>query len=226
MIGAFLGACWRTVHLPAVSAAESYIRAVAEQDRDTALKISSGKAAYIANGLGEGRTKANVAGMRSCVEAASSDWAKVVVEPELVLEDGTRDIGWYEAEVIKKDGWKVIDLKEAAIPLSGTRVAKDVKHLPAINEAFEGYLKALTAGDLKGASRYLVGPARKSHEAGESYLGKGAIVASYSGLQSKVLWSDGDLCRCLMSYRVNGRDVEVSLVFARLKNGDWKIASI
>ena len=224
MLGAFLGICWHTVRLPAVSVAESYIRAVAEQDRDAALEISSGRAAYIASGLGEGKAKANVAGMRCWVEAASSGWARVVLEPELILGDGTRDIGWYEVEVIKKDGWKVVDLKEATIPLSGTHVIENDGCLPAINEVFGDYLKALAAGDLKSASRYLVGPARKSHEAGESYLSKGKIIKNYSEPRSRILWNNGNLCRCLMSYRVDGRDVEVLVVFVRLRNGDWKIA--
>lgn len=227
MLGIMLFAVWKilTLNQPR-QVAETYIRALASGDVETALKSSSGSAAYAASRLRDSEITASVEDVSCSVDALGRGWARVLVAVELVLRDGSADLGWYSLDVVKIDkDWRVVSFRETGPELSGTSLLVSQADTNAAKRTFENYLTALTAGDFQGSAKYLVGPARRSHEAGAATLGRGAVIDKVEDLKGKPVWGKGNKITTVFAYKADGRDVSVMVELYRTKQG-WKIVRV
>ncbi|MCL6479546.1 MAG: hypothetical protein K6T65_14265 [Peptococcaceae bacterium] len=219
---------WKvSVLTPPRQAVENYIRALAAGDVETALKSSSGSAAYAASRLRGSEITARVEEVSCSVAALGRGWARVLATVELTLQDGSVDVGWYSLDAVKTDkGWKVVSFREAGLELEGTGVFfTSQADIPAVKQVFQDYLNALAAGDWQGAAKYLAGPARRIQEAGTATLGKGSVINKAEALTTEPVWGKGKGMMVRFGYKVDGRDVSVIVELYRTGQG-WKITRV
>lgn len=208
-------------------AARSYLQALAKGDLAAVREVSEGRAAEAAGRLEGKNLAAMVDEISTSVQALGRGWARVKATVELTLADGTAEVGWYELDVKKEaGGWKVVSFREDMPVLSGwSLVWGRAKDVAAAREVFAGYLDAFAAGKWDEAVKYLAGPARKSMEASREVLGHGKIIGKVYDLQARLIWVRGKEVMVGFSYKVDGRDVDLTAVFYRTKDG-WKIIEI
>ncbi|NPV89611.1 MAG: hypothetical protein HPY50_02390 [Firmicutes bacterium] len=199
--------------------------------------MSTGKAAFIANGINPG-SSASIQAIDSSVKAYSLNYAVVTVTPEVRLRNGSTDIGWYQVEFKRLPfggigdftsnpcgKWVVTDIRESEPPINGSSFfCPDIT--PGVTQVFNNYVSALAKGDIQASATYLAGQARKSQEANASILKNGPLFKSMSNLELKPLWGSGNLVASRASYEIDGQSVEATVVFVHLSTGEWKIASI
>lgn len=220
------GAWHICVKPPLINAAEAYIIALSSEDKTEALKISTGKAAYTASKLGNGKG-AKLNSIESDVKAYAQDYAKVMVSPELELADKTTDVGWYELDLVKnQDGWLVANIQESIPPVSGFCLFPDKESLPAVEKVFKDYTKELANGNNKLAAKFLVGSSRRNMEVGLSLFKNESLIKELTNLTLTPQWEKDNLLNCRATYEIDGQNIDVSVLFVRLNQGDWKIAAI
>lgn len=206
--------------------AVAYINALAAGDAETALQYSSGGAAFAASRMKGSKVTAKVDSTFYSVEALGRGWARALTTVELTLQDGSADVGWYSMDVVKSEqGWKVVSFREAEPELSGVSLLVKQADTEAARQVFQGYLDALAAGDWRGATECLVGPARRSQEMGAAVLGKGAVIGKVEELKAEPVWKRGKEMVVRFCYVVDGRDVSVITMFFKTTQG-WKITKI
>ncbi|MCL6557717.1 MAG: hypothetical protein K6U74_02730 [Firmicutes bacterium] len=211
---------------PPLRTAESYVRALAGGDAGTALKLSTGTAAWAASRLKESDVSVKIESVKCSVVASSRSWARVTVAVELTLRDGSADVGWYSLDVTKTgQEWKVVSFHEAEPDLSGVSLLVKQADVEAAKQAFQQYLDALTTGDMQSAAKHLAGPARKAQEMGAAVLGKGAVVGKVEGLKAEPAWERGKEMAVRFDYSIDGRSVSVLSTFYRTTQG-WKIVKV
>lgn len=218
---------WRVLaSAPPRRAAETYIRALAAGDVETALRSSSGSAAYTASRLKESEVTAKVEDISCSVAALGRGWVGLLATVEVSLKDGSVDVGWYGLDMAKTGrGWKVVSFRQIDPELSGTALFMSRADAEAARQIFEEYMGALAAGDWQGAAKRLTGTARRSQEAGAAVLGKGAVIGKMEGLQAEPVWGQEKEMEVKFGYTVDGRDVSVLATFYRTGQG-WKITRV
>lgn len=206
-------------------ASETYIKALATGDAVTASGISSGNAAVIAAKLKKNNITAKVESIDTSVAAIGKGWARVLATVDLTLQDSSVDAGWYTLDLVKTDqGWKVITFAESdSSDISGVRIFGGDLEEP--RKVFEAYLDTLANNRWQEGARLLVGPARRSMEMSSDILGKAPFIGKAEYLQLKPLWSHDKTLVSSFSYRLNNRDVSVTVEFYKTSQG-WKIRKI
>ena|GEM_PF-2090740 len=213
---------------PPRQAAEAYLRALASGDTETALKYSSGSAAFAASRLKGNEVTAQVNSVSCSVTALGRGWARVQTTTELTLQDGSADIGWYSLDVVKTgQGWRIVSFREAKPVPEGTDVFFiSQADISAAKLVFQDYLNALAAGDWQGAAKFLAGQARRSQEMSQAALGKGVLIGKVEeALTAEPVWGKGKELIVRFDYKVNDRDVSVMVEFHKTVQG-WKIAKL
>lgn len=208
-------------------AAREYVLALARGDARAAQNVALGSAAYAAAGLqGEDVRPAEVRSVDAYLSTLGRGWALVEAEAELVLSDGTADVGWYRLELVKADGgWKVVDFRPVAPRLSGVGLAAWGRDAGAAGDAFTEYLRLLAQGRYAEAARLAVGPARAAQEREIQVLGKAPLFKEVSEVSARPLWRRGKYLALAADYRVDGRTVSVVVLMYRTKQG-WRIAGV
>lgn len=221
-----VGTLWSSVASPPREVAKNYILALASQDVETALEYSSGSAAFTASRLKEPATAGHVEFVSCKIDALSRNWARVQAMVELILQDGSVDVGWYNLELVKNgQAWKVISFQEAEPGLIGiSRFTKQTGFIE-VKEVFQGYLDELAVGDWQGSLKYLAGPARKSQEMSLAMLEKGTMLGEVKELNMESVWSRDNGLVARFSYRLHDRDISVLAWFYKTHHG-WKIVKI
>lgn len=211
---------------PLKKATENYVRALATGNADTALKYSSGNAAFAVSRLKGSKVTAKVEDVSCSVGALGRGWARVLATVELTLQDGSADACWYSMDVTKTgQGWKVVSIREVEPGLSGVSLYTKQADVEAAKQVFQQYLDALAAGDWQGAAKYLAGPARRSQEMGAAVIGKGVVIGKVVDLKVVPVWKREKNMLVRFGYQVESRDVSVLAGFFRTKQG-WRIVKI
>lgn len=226
LITVFYGIWYVYTFSPPRQAAEDYIRALVAGDAETALKFSSGGAAYSASRVKESLVSARVDDVSCSVDALGRGWARVLSTVEISLQDGSVDVGFHSLDVVKTvQGWKVVSFRETGLQISGTDFYIGHVDAEAAKQIFQSYLDALTAGDWPSAAKFLVGPARRGQEMGAAVLGKGAIIAKAENLHVEPVLARGKEMVLKCGYKLEGKDVNVALELYKTVQG-WKIARV
>lgn len=220
-LSTFVYSFWRvSANIPPCKTAEAYIRALCSGDAGAALQNSSGGAAVTASRLKGSKVTAQVEDVSCSVAAMGRWWARVLTTVELILQDGTADVGWYALDAVKTGReWKVVSFREADPEISGTGLFVKKTDVAAAKQVFESYLDALAAGDWQGAAKYLAGPARRSQEMSEVAIGKGAVIGRVEKLKAEPVWKQGKSMAVRFSYKVDDRNVSVFAVLYRTIRG-------
>lgn len=206
---------------PSVHAAERFLTALCAGDLPKARELASGRVAWDL-ARQPSLPKAEVVDLNVSVVARSDKWARVQVGLEVVLADGTHDVGWYDMDIVRAgQGWVVTHMEDAGLPVFGWGFRKSVD----LREVMEAYLTALARGDYAGAGRFLAGPARRAHEQAAPMLDRGSVIDSFRGLRAETLWSDGKRAVARFSYKADGRDAVVQAFAYRTGEG-WKLVHI
>lgn len=220
------GTLWSSVASPPREVARNYILALASHDAETALKYSSGIAAFTASRLKESATAGHVEFISFKTNALGQNWARVQAMVELILQDGSVDVGWYSLELMKNgQAWKVISFQEAEPELMGTSIFTKQTGFIEVKEVFQGYLDALAVGDWQESLKYLAGPARKSQEMSLAMLEKGTVLGEIKELNMESEWNRDNGLVARFSYRLHDRDISVLAWFYKTHQG-WKIVKI
>ncbi|MHB1127544.1 MAG: hypothetical protein ACYC2T_11435 [Bacillota bacterium] len=219
LVGLALLAIWRTSLMkPPREVSEAYLRALASGNVGEALAYSSVAAANAAERLSGIKVQALVRSIDVSVAAMGSGWARTIATVDLVLTDGTSDVGWYFLDVAKKpDGWKVIDIRESEPAINGLKLF--ARSQDEALKTFIEYLDALKNNRYDDAARLLVGPARKAHEQAASVLSKGPLFKSVSDVKVYPLWKQGKFKEARAEYIVDGRQAQVLVLFYSTDKG-------
>lgn len=208
---------------PARTAAR-FTEALCSGDARGAARLACGAALFRLRNSGP-LPRAEVARLAVSVPRLGRNWAEAEVFAELVLQDGSRDAGWYRLELVREEAWKVASASEAGPwprglwPFAGREDAREA------GEVFASYLRDLAAGRYAEAARHLCGPARRAHERGAAVLGKGPLFKKLSGPRLDPLWRRGDTMACRAEYEVDGRSVSVVVKFLKLGDG-WHVLGV
>lgn len=203
--------------------AGEYVASLARGDPKSAKNLSVGSAAFAATRLEGLNAKAEVQKVRAFLAVLGSGWAVVGVEAELVLADGTADVGWYEVELVRDGGsWKVAALREAPPFVSGVGLPARGKDAEEAKAVFQEYLSLLSQGRYAEAARLCVGPARTAQEKQAPVLGSAPIFKEVGRVSSKPLWRRGRYLALFASYGADGRQVKTVVLMYRTFQG-WRI---
>ncbi|NSW83617.1 MAG: hypothetical protein HPY90_10170 [Syntrophothermus sp.] len=203
--------------------AKNFAVALAEGDVDRAASLAVGEVAFKVSQAKGNLPAAKVDSIGCRTRAIGRGWAKVDVQMELTLADGSVDVGWYTTELVNEDGWKVAAFRESQPELSGMTFFTGSPD--GVKKAFEGYAKALSEGDYTGAGKYLVGPARRLHEQSAPVLGKGKVLGTVEDVQAETIYQQGKVRVVRVKSLVDRREVELLVVGVQVKSG-WKIAYV
>lgn len=203
--------------------AKNFAVTLAEGDADRAASLAVGEVAFKVSQAKGNLPAAKVDSINCRTRAIGRGWAKVDVVMELTLADGSVDVGWYTAELVNKDGWKVAAFRESQPELSGMTFFTGSPD--GVKKAFEGYARALSEGDYAGAGKYLVGPARRLHEQSAPVLGKGKVLGAVENVQAETVYRQEKIRVVRLKYHVDGREAEVVVIGFLTKDG-WKIGEI
>jgi hypothetical protein len=206
-----------------VHAAERFLTALCAGDLPKARELSAGRVAWDLSRQ-PSLPEAEVVDLDVSVVARSDKWAKVRARLEVVLADGTHDVGWYDMNLVRNEqGWVVTHMDDTGLPVFGWGFGKSVE--ADLRAVMETYLRTLAQGDYDGAGRFLAGPARRAHERAAPMLGQGRVISAFEEVDGEVLWSDGKRAVARFSYKADGRDVAVQ-VFAYRTGEGWKLVQI
>ncbi len=204
-------------------AADAYIRALVTGDKQDALNVSSGSAAFNAQ---KATSSASVVNLNIEVTDVGPGWAEALVYPELALQDGSHDAGWYQADLIQQNGaWRVISLTEVQPWASGLWGFNSAQDVDAVSGVFTSYLQFLTQNRYQDASKLLAGDARVAQESDAPALGKAPLFKYAGGVHLTPLWRREDQMVCSAEYRIDGRAISTIVRFIRLGDG-WHILNL
>jgi len=206
---------------PSVHAAERFLTALCAGDLPKARELASGRVAWDL-ARQPSLPKAEVVDLNVSVVARSDKWARVQAALEVVLADGTHDVGWYDIDLVRAErGWVVTHMVDAGLPVFGWGFRKSAD----LREVMESYLAALARGDYAGAGRFLAGPARRAHEQAAPVLGHGSVINAFEKVDVEVLWSGGKRAVARYSYKADDRDAAVQAFAYRTGEG-WKLVLV
>lgn len=208
----------------------TFIRAVCAESLDEAKTMATGNVLYNLSSREKQSVKVKAAllnKMEVRTKAVSTSWAEVLAMVELSYPDGDTDLTWYKINLILNDGaWMVYDMEQTEPQPEGKAGRANDEDVAAAKETYVEYLKALSNNNWQAAAKYLAGPARKTHELSADTLGKAPVLQDIGDVIINPLWQKDELLACLSEYSVQERDVKVVVLFAKLSDGQWKIAKV
>ncbi|MHB1126950.1 MAG: hypothetical protein ACYC2T_08335 [Bacillota bacterium] len=210
---------WRTsLVIPILEISEKYLNALGSGNAEEAMAHSSGAASQAALRLKGQNVQALVKGLEASVKSHGRGWAKVLATVDLLLEDGTFDVGWYSLELVQKaDGWKVIAFRETEPVITGSRLRSlDTGEASGV---FLQYIQYLADNRYNEAARLLAGPARKAHEQAASVLSKAPFFKKVSNVEMVPVWHQGKFLKARAEYTIDERRTMVMVLFYKTKAG-------
>ncbi len=210
---------------------ETFIRAVCAESLDEAKTMATGNVLYNLSSSEKQSVKAKAALLNKLevkTKAVSSSWAEVLAMVKLSYPGGDTDLAWYKINLVLKDGtWMIYDMKQTEPQPEGKGGKANDEDVAAAKETYVEYLKALSNNNWRqAAAKYLAGPARKTHELSADTLGKAPVLQDIGDVTISPLWQKDEILACLLEYSVQERDVKEVVLFARLSDGQWKIAKV
>lgn len=143
----------------------------------------------------------------------SRNFGRVYIEAEIELPNKAIDVGFYEAELIKEDTWKVYSFRETMPRANSFSIPWN---LPELDQFYKDVFKQLSQGD----DSCLAGPAKtafKSQPALETSL-------EISALKTEILYNN-KLVIAKHTYIYDQRQVKVLVHYYKTAAG-YKIVSI
>ena len=205
---------------------QDFIAALASGDIQKAKQYAGGEVAFrlaTTNTTKEiPRAQATKTEILTC--KGNKKWARVEVQSEILLPDGSYDVDWYEMDMYRKDNWKVIKLRESTpvIPSQKTMFKQD-QDLQDLEANLNGYFTLSKKGDFTQATKkYLAGPARRMQEqAIKNY----PLKEIPKGFKITPLYGNKELIIAKAEYTFEGRHVRNMIKFYKTSEG-WKIVEI
>lgn len=154
-------------------------------------------------------TPSEVISVNSSVIDNSRSYARVYIIAEMKLEGGV-DVGFYEAELIKEDGWKVYALRETMPKINSFSLPGK----PDVGSVYEKSFSELSQGDISS----LAGAARTA------YKQQVGVKSKISNLQTEILFNN-KLVVAKHSYVYDNRPVKVLAHYYKTSEG-YKIVAI
>lgn len=217
---------------PAVITAGQFLDALIGYDVNKAKELSAGS--ILANLSNTNRLGENNSGYSEYIVVSKTinilseneNWAKLYAEVETKdRKTGRIDVHWYEIYLIENENnWRIYRLEEAEI-LPG----KDQKIIPQniedIAKVFGQYVTLLSQNKYDEAGELLIGKARTAHEQTKSFFDKSPLIKYYKGINIDPLYYDGKVVIARIQYRVDGRDVVLTVSFFQTSEG-WRIFNV
>jgi hypothetical protein len=154
---------------------------------------------------------AEVISIETSVIDSSRNFARVYIVAEMKLE-GEADVGFYEAELIKEDGWKVYALRETMPRVNSFSLPGK----PDVEGIYEKCFSQMAQGDVS----LLAGPARTAYKSQPALSTKPEIT----DLQTEILYNN-KLVIAKHSYTYDQREVRVVAHYYKTSEG-YKIVAI
>lgn len=199
--------------------------AVISGDAERVGRLSTGSVAWRVKNA-EQFVTAEAADIRISVPNVGNGWAEAQAFVELVLQDGSRDAGWYRLELIRKNnGWKVASASEVTPWPSGLWGFAGKRDAQETKETLASYLRNLAENRFQEAGKYLCGPARRAHERGAGVLEKASLFRHVESVNVAPVWRKGNMMACRAEYKIDGRQVSVLVRFLKLQDG-WHILGV
>lgn len=201
---------------------EAFIQALVEGDITKSKKYAEGRVLWHLNNAEI--PKAELENINTSVIAHSKEWAQVETTVE-IINNSISDVGWYQMELIKKkDGWKIIGIKQIDCSLLGRGGKVPIKDIENIKGIFGKYLDAVKSNNYQDIGKYLAGHAKTAHEIHQAEI-NAPIIQEYSSLTVKPLWGNGKTAVMEFTYKVDNRDAQVVAGFYETSQG-WKLVKI
>lgn len=149
--------------------------------------------------------------VKSSIIDSSRNFARVYIIAEMKLESGV-DVGFYEAELIKEDGWKVYALRE-------TMPRADSFNLPGkpdVGNIYEKSFLEMSQGDISS----LAGAAKTAYKSQPALSTKPEIT----NLETEILYNN-KLVIAKHSYIYEQREIKVLAHYYKTSEG-YKVVAI
>ena len=147
--------------------------------------------------------------IKTMVTENTRNYAKVYIVAEMKLKDGV-DVGFYEAELLKQDQWKVYSLKETIPQI----MSFDLPVTVNVDYTFKKCVEDLSVGN----TELLAGPAKTAYKV------QTGVKGEITDLQTKILYNN-KLVIAEHSYKYDGRPVKVLARYFKTTEG-YKIVTI
>ena len=136
-------------------------------------------------------------------------YARVYIEVEMKTASSV-DVGFYEAELIKENNWKIYSLRETLPKV----VSYSLPGHPQIGGVYKKCISNMTKGD----NSLLIGPAKTAYKIPTD------IGGEISNMKTEILYNN-DLVVAKHVYKYDGREVKTLVHYYKTTEG-YKIASI
>lgn len=153
---------------------------------------------------------AKIISVQSTVIDSSKNYGKVYVVAEMEM-DSVVDVGFYEAELIKDNGWKVFALRETMPRVNSFSLPFSA---PDVGSFYKNSFSQISQGDASS----LAGPARTA------YQQQKGLKSEITDLKTKILYNNKVII-AVHSYIYDGRQVKVLVYYYKTTEG-LKIVSI
>lgn len=154
-------------------------------------------------------TPSKVISVRSSIIDCSRKYSRVYIVAEIKLKDGI-DVGFYEAELIKDDEWKVYALRETMPRIDSFNLPGKPDMGSIYKESFYQFAQ--------GDAAPLAGPARTS------FKKLSGLKSEITNLQTQILFNN-KLVIAQHTYNYDGRPVKVLTHYYKTSEG-YKIVAI
>ncbi len=158
-------------------------------------------------------SKATPVSIKTTLTDNSRDFGRVYIEAEIQLPDKSIDVGFYEAELIKDDGWKVYSFRET---LPRTNSFSIPWNAPELGSFYEEVFKQLS----KNNDSLLAGPAKTAFK-NQPML---KTTPEIQDLTTEILYNS-KLVIAKHTYTYDGRQVKVLAHYYKTVDG-FKIVSM
>lgn len=192
------------------AASEKMIYAVCSAEEIDATGITAGDVLYKLHNQKK-YASAEIESINTYVERYNKNYANVVCQIDLQLNDGSYDVAWYNIELVNKNGWKVYNVQPTN-PLFTSYKFKTNANTELLKYIFTEFSATMDKS-------YAAGQVRANIERYE------ARPVKIENLTMTFLYGDGKLVKYDASYTVDGRKVDNIITFYNTKEG-WKVIDI
>lgn len=156
-------------------------------------------------------SESEVVSVKSTVIDKSQSYARVYIVAEMKLQDGV-DVGFYEAELIKENGWKIYTLRETMPKMNSFSFPGK----PDMDSIYKKSFSQISKGDITS----LAGPAKTAYRSQPALNAKAEIT----DLETEILYNN-KLVIAKHSYTYDQRKIKVLAHYYKTSEG-YKIVAI
>jgi hypothetical protein len=217
---------------PAVITAGQFLDALIGYDVNKAKELSAGS--ILANLSNTNRLGENNSGYSEYIVVSKTinilseneNWAKLYAEVETKdRKTGRIDVHWYEIYLIENENnWRIYRLEETEV-MNGKEQKILPQNIEDIAKVFGQYVTLLSQNKYDEAGELLIGKARTAHEQTKSFFNKSPLIKYYKNINIEPLYYDGSVILAKAQYRVDGRDVVLTVSFFQTSEG-WRIFNV